>query len=631
MIAIDPSISSHTLHAILEEVFGYAQFRGPQQAIVEHVANGGDALVLMPTGGGKSLCYQIPAIARQRAGLGVALVISPLIALMHDQVGALHEAGVSAEFLNSTLSGEEAYQIEQRLLRGDITCLYAAPERVTNPRFLALLDSLYERNQLSLFAIDEAHCVSQWGHDFRPEYRALTVLHERYVGVPRMALTATADDLTRADIVERLQLQDAEAFVSSFDRPNIRYTIVEKREAVQQLLRFIEREHEGDAGIVYCQSRKKVEDVAQTLVDAGIRALPYHAGLDSKVRQVHQNRFLREEGIVMVATIAFGMGIDKPDVRFVAHLDMPKNIEGYYQETGRAGRDGLPAYAWMGYGLQDVVNQRRMIDESPAGEEFKQALRGKLDALLGLAEATDCRRVRLLAYFGEQLGDGPGYRCQNCDNCLNPPDIWDGTDAARKLLSTIYRIQQSSGMSFGAGHVMDILRGKTTEKVTQHGHTALSTFGLGAEFTEIQLRGVLRQLIAMGAVAVDAEAFNTLRLTEQSRAVLRGEVQVQLRESVSTPASRNKSKRPGAGSAVVKAPIALDGEGLVRYAALKAWRAEVAREHNLPAYVIFHDATLAAIAKRAPQTLDDLQGISGIGAKKLEAYAQEVLRVVNQG
>ncbi|QTN30612.1 DNA helicase RecQ [Rhodoferax sp. AJA081-3] len=615
----------------MEEVFGYAQFRGPQQAIVEHVANGGDALVLMPTGGGKSLCYQIPAIARQRAGLGVALVISPLIALMHDQVGALHEAGVSAEFLNSTLSGEEAYQIEQRLLRGDITCLYAAPERVTNPRFLALLDSLYERNQLSLFAIDEAHCVSQWGHDFRPEYRALTVLHERYVGVPRMALTATADDLTRADIVERLQLQDAEAFVSSFDRPNIRYTIVEKREAVQQLLRFIEREHEGDAGIVYCQSRKKVEDVAQTLVDAGIRALPYHAGLDSKVRQVHQNRFLREEGIVMVATIAFGMGIDKPDVRFVAHLDMPKNIEGYYQETGRAGRDGLPAYAWMGYGLQDVVNQRRMIDESPAGEEFKQALRGKLDALLGLAEATDCRRVRLLAYFGEQLGDGPGYRCQNCDNCLNPPDIWDGTDAARKLLSTIYRIQQSSGMSFGAGHVMDILRGKTTEKVTQHGHTALSTFGLGAEFTEIQLRGVLRQLIAMGAVAVDAEAFNTLRLTEQSRAVLRGEVQVQLRESVSTPASRNKSKRPGAGSAVVKAPIALDGEGLVRYAALKAWRAEVAREHNLPAYVIFHDATLAAIAKRAPQTLDDLQGISGIGAKKLEAYAQEVLRVVNQG
>ena len=627
MIANHIATSRQTCHAILEEVFGYANFRGPQQTIIEHVTNGGDALVLMPTGGGKSLCYQIPAIARQRAGLGISIVVSPLIALMHDQVGALHEAGVSAAFLNSTLSGEEAHQVEQRMLRGDITLLYAAPERVTNPRFLALLESLFERGQLSLFAIDEAHCVSQWGHDFRPEYRGLTVLHERFPGVPRMALTATADDLTQADILERLKLQDARAFVSSFDRPNIRYTIVEKREAVQQLLRFIEREHEGDAGIVYCQSRKRVEDVAQTLVDAGVRALPYHAGLDSRVRQDHQNRFLREEGVVMVATIAFGMGIDKPDVRFVAHLDMPKNIEGYYQETGRAGRDGLPAYAWMAYGLQDVVNQRRMIDESPAGEEFKQGLRGKLDALLGLAEATDCRRVRLLAYFGEQLGDGAGYRCQNCDNCLNPPDIWDGTDAARKLLSTIYRIQQSSGMSFGAGHVMDILRGKTTEKVTQHGHAALSTFGIGAEFSEIQLRGVLRQLIALGAVAVDAQAFNTLQLTEQSRAVLRGELQVQLRESVSAPASR-KTKRPGAGSAAIKAPIALDGEGLVRYAALKAWRAEVAREHNLPAYVIFHDATLAAIAKRAPQTLDDLQGISGIGAKKLEAYAQEVLRVV---
>jgi ATP-dependent DNA helicase RecQ len=628
LIANHTTSSSQTCHAILAEVFGYAQFRGPQQAIIEHVANGGDALVLMPTGGGKSLCYQIPAIARQRAGLGISIVVSPLIALMHDQVGALHEAGVSAAFLNSTLSGEDAYQVEQRMLRGDITLLYAAPERVTNPRFLAMLDSLFERGLLSLFAIDEAHCVSQWGHDFRPEYRALTVLHERFAGVPRMALTATADDLTRADILERLQLQDARAFVSSFDRPNIRYTIVEKREAVQQLLRFIEREHEGDAGIVYCQSRKRVEDVAQTLVDSGIRALPYHAGLDSRVRQDHQNRFLREDGVVMVATIAFGMGIDKPDVRFVAHLDMPKNIEGYYQETGRAGRDGLPAYAWMAYGLQDVVNQRRMIDESPAGEEFKQGLRGKLDALLGLAEATDCRRVRLLAYFGEQLGDGAGYRCQNCDNCLNPPEVWDGTDAARKLLSTIYRIQQSSGMSFGAGHVMDILRGKTTEKVTQHGHTALSTFGIGGEFSEIQLRAVLRQLIALGAVAVDAQAFNTLQLTEQSRAVLRGELQVQLRESITAPA-RRKTKRPGAGSAAIKAPIALDGEGLVRYAALKAWRAEVAREHNLPAYVIFHDATLAAIAKQSPQTLDDLQGISGIGAKKLEAYAQEVLRVVS--
>jgi len=635
----------------LHEVFGYPQFRGPQQAIVEHVAAGGDALVLMPTGGGKSLCYQIPAIARQQAGRGVTIVVSPLIALMHDQVGALHEAGVSAAFLNSTLTGEEAANVEQRMLRGDITLLYAAPERVTNPRFLALLDSLHERGLLSLFAIDEAHCVSQWGHDFRPEYRSLTILHERYAGVPRMALTATADDLTRADILERLQLQDARAFVSSFDRPNIRYTIVEKRDATQQLLRFIEREHEGDAGIVYCQSRKRVEEVAETLARAGVYALPYHAGLDQKMRQDHQNRFLREEGVVMVATIAFGMGIDKPDVRFVAHLDMPKNIEGYYQETGRAGRDGLPAYAWMAYGLQDVVNQRRMIDESPAGEEFKQVMRGKLDSLLGLAEATDCRRVRLLGYFGETYGQRPaagppqgglapsggsaphavgsvGATCMNCDNCINPPDVWDGTDAARKLLSTIYRIQQSSGMSFGAGQVMDIVRGKTTEKVTQHGHAALSTFGVGADLSEIQLRGVLRQLIAMGAVAVDAQAFNTLQLTEQSRAVLRGEVPVQLRESVSTPVSR-KTKRPAAGLAAIKAPIALDGAGLERYAALKAWRAKVAKEHNLPAYVIFHDATLAAIAKRSPQSLDDLQGISGIGAKKLEAYADEVLRVVS--
>ena len=607
---------------ILSEVFGYAQFRGPQQAIIEHVGGGGDALVLMPTGGGKSLCYQIPAIARQRTGHGVTIVISPLIALMHDQVGALHEAGVSAAFLNSTLSGEEAYQVEQRLMRSEITLLYAAPERVTTPRFLAQLDALFERGSLSLFAIDEAHCVSQWGHDFRPEYRALTVLHERYVGVPRMALTATADDLTRADILERLQLQEARAFVSSFDRPNIRYTIVEKRDSTQQLLRFIEREHDGEAGIVYCQSRKKVEDIAQTLVDAGVRALPYHAGLDTKVRQTHQDRFLREEGIVMVATIAFGMGIDKPDVRFVAHLDMPKNIEGYYQETGRAGRDGLAANAWMGYGLQDMVNQRRMIDESPAGDDFKQVMRGKLDALLGLAEATDCRRVRLLAYFGEA-----SQPCGNCDNCLHPPEVWDGTDAARKLLSTIYRIQHMSGISFGAGHLMDIVRGKVTEKVTQYGHEALSTFGIGANFTELQLRGVLRQLIAMGAVSVNAQAFNTLQLTAESRAVLKGEVEVRLRDSVSNPADR-KVRRNARLGAVVKAPIALDSEALLRYSALKAWRAEVAREHNLPAYVIFHDATLAAIAQRAPQSMGDLQGISGIGAKKLEAYAQEVLRVV---
>ena len=614
-------------HAVLQDVFGYEQFRGPQQDIVEHVIGGGDALVLMPTGGGKSLCYQVPAIVRQQQGRGVTIVISPLIALMHDQVGALHEAGVDAAFLNSTLSFDEAQDVELRLQTGDITLLYAAPERLNTPRFLGLLDSLYQGGHLSLFAIDEAHCVSQWGHDFRPEYRALTVLHERYAGVPRIALTATADDLTRADIIERLQLEDARLFISSFDRPNIRYRIEEKKDVTTQLLRFIEREHAGEAGVVYCQSRKRVEELAATLCDAGITALPYHAGLDTKVRQKNQDRFLREEGIVMVATIAFGMGIDKPDVRFVAHVDMPKNIEGYYQETGRAGRDGLNADAWMAYGLNDVVNQRRMIDESPAGEEFKQALRGKLDALLALAEATDCRRVRLLAYFGEK-----STPCGNCDNCLNPPAVWDATDAARKLLSTIYRVNQASGISFGTGHIMDVLRGKKTEKVAQFGHEKISTFGIGADLTEPQLRGVLRQLIATGALGLQkvmldsGHSFDTLCLTEGSRAVLKGEVPVQLRESVSSaPAKRTrKSSAPPAAAAN------LGPDAQVRFINLKAWRAEVAREHNLPAYVIFHDATLAAIAERNPGTLEDLQGISGMGAKKLEAYGAEVLRVCQQ-
>ena len=616
-------MKSASPQSILQEVFGYDHFRGPQQAIVEHVIGGGDALVLMPTGGGKSLCYQIPAIARQRLGQGITIVVSPLIALMHDQVGALHEAGVEAAFLNSTLDSDEAWRVEQRLSRGDITLLYAAPERVTTPRFLGLLDKLHERGQLALFAIDEAHCVSQWGHDFRPEYRALSVLHERFASVPRIALTATADALTRADIVERLQLQAAGQFVSSFDRPNIRYTIVEKKDASLQLLRFIEREHTGDAGVVYCQSRKRVEEVAQMLAAEGLNALPYHAGLDAAVRQQHQDRFLREEGVVMVATIAFGMGIDKPDVRFVCHLDMPKNIEGYYQETGRAGRDGEPANAWMTYGLQDVVNQRRMIDESPAGEEFKQVMRGKLDALLGLAEATDCRRVRLLKYFGED-----SQPCGNCDNCINPPAVWDGTDAARKLLSTVYRVQQKTGIGFGTAHIMDIVRGKKTDKITQYGHDTVSTFGVGAEYSEAQLRGVLRQLIAIGAVAVDSEAFNTLALTDASRAVLKGEVMVQLRESVSQPAGRSRTRAGSAGSKP-SAAAALAADGLRRFDALKSWRAEVAREHNLPAYVIFHDATLAAIAELAPQSLDDLRGISGIGEKKLQAYGDEVLRVAS--
>ena len=633
---------------MLQTVFGYEQFRGPQQAIVSHVVAGGDALVLMPTGGGKSLCYQVPAIVRQQQGRGVTIVISPLIALMHDQVGALHEAGVGAAYLNSTLSFDETQEVELRLQTGDITLLYAAPERLNTPRFLGLLDDLHGQGKLSLFAIDEAHCVSQWGHDFRPEYRALTVLHERYAGVPRIALTATADALTRADIIERLQLEAARQFVSSFDRPNIRYKIVEKKDPANQLLRFIEQEHEGEAGVVYCQSRKRVEELAEMLVHNGVNALPYHAGLPAEQRQRHQDRFLREEGLVMVATIAFGMGINKPDVRFVAHVDMPKNIEGYYQETGRAGRDGLPADAWMAYGLADVVNQRRMIDESPAEEQFKQVMRGKLDALLGLAEATDCRRVRLLAYFGEQYGAGPQddddgrplqavakTQCGNCDNCLQPPQVWDGTDAARKLLSTIYRVHEASGLTFGAGHIMDVLRGKTTDKVSQFGHDKISTFGIGQEYSEAQLRGVMRQLLATGALGIhkvtsenNGYTFDTLSLAGGSRAVLRGEQMVQLREAVAAPRSR-KSSRKSTQPNVAAANLGPDAQ--VRFINLRAWRAEVAKSHNLPAYVIFHDATLAAIAELNPQSMEQLQGVSGMGAKKLEAYGAEVLRVVAGG
>jgi len=611
---------------VLGQVFGYQHFRGPQEAIVEHVVQGGDALVLMPTGGGKSLCYQIPAIVRQNAGHGVTIVISPLIALMHDQVGALIEAGVSAAFLNSTQSFEESSQLEKQLLRNELTLLYAAPERINTPRMKGLLASLHERGLLSLFAIDEAHCVSQWGHDFRPEYRSLSLLHETFPDVPRMALTATADALTRQDMIERLKLEDAREFVSSFDRPNIRYTIVEKTDPARQLLRFIESEHHGEAGIVYCQSRKRVEEIADTLQDAGIKAMAYHAGLDSALRQQRQDRFLREEGMVMVATIAFGMGIDKPDVRFVAHLDMPKNIEGYYQETGRAGRDGQSADAWMMYGLQDVVNQRRMIDTSEAASEaFKQVMRGKLDALLSLAEDTRCRRVSLLGYFGEA-----SEPCGNCDNCLQPPAVWDATEAARKMLSCIYRVQQASGISFGAGHLMDILRGKATEKVAQYGHDNLSTFGIGSDLAEAQWRSVLRQLIAKNMVRVDAEAFNTLQLMPDARQVLKGEVSVVLRQQ----ALASKADRPRRGSkTLVKTSVkglaeaALNAGALERLARLKAWRGEVAREHNLPAFVIFHDATLRAIAEQAPQSLQDLEGISGMGTKKLQAYGAEVLRV----
>ena len=605
--------------SILHEVFGYPAFRGQQAQIVAHVAGGGDALVLMPTGGGKSLCYQVPAIARHRAGRGVTVVVSPRIALMHDQVSALEELGVHASFLNSTLDSQDASAVERELRAGRLVLLYAAPERILTPRFLAMLDSLHERGLLSLFAIDEAHCVSQWGHDFREEYLGLSVLHERFASVPRIALTATADAHTRADIVERLQLAGAHSYISSFDRPNIRYRIVEKDEPRKQLLRFLHDEHDGDAGIVYCQTRKKVDETAAALVAEGLTALPYHAGLDTSVRRSHQDRFLREDGIVMVATIAFGMGIDKPDVRFVAHLDLPKNIEGYYQETGRAGRDGAPADAWMAYGLADVVNQRRMIDESEAGEDFKRLQRGKLDALLALAEAHDCRRVRLLAYFGEH-----SQPCGNCDNCLQPPATWDATEAARKALSCVYRFQQHGGMSFGAVHLIDVLRGKPTDKVAQHQHDRLSTFGIGADVSEAQWRSVLRQLIALGYLRAEGE-FNTLALAESSREVLRGQVQLLLRVPAAAP-KRSERSRTARGDKTP--PLPLDEAARQRFDALKAWRAEVARAHNLPAFVVFHDATLAQMAREQPGSLDGLAEISGVGAKKLRDYGDDILRVL---
>jgi ATP-dependent DNA helicase RecQ len=614
---------THQPRHILQEVFGYSAFRNAQEAIVDQVTAGGDALVLMPTGGGKSLCYQVPAIARHRAGKGVTVVVSPLIALMHDQVGALEEAGVHAAFLNSSLSSEQAQHVEQELTSARLVMLYAAPERITLGRFLQQLDALYQRGQLSMFAIDEAHCVSQWGHDFRADYLGLNVLHQRFPGVPRIALTATADELTRADIIDRLALASARVFISSFDRPNIRYSIVEKDKARDQLLRFIQDDHEGDAGVVYCQSRKKVEETASWLVQKGVNALPYHAGLDPVTRRKHQDRFIREDGLVMVATIAFGMGIDKPDVRFVAHLDLPKTIESYYQETGRAGRDGLPAHAWMAYGLADVVNQRRMIDESPAGEDFKRGQRKKLDALLSLAEAYDCRRVRLLAYFGES-----SQPCGNCDNCIAAPITWDATEAARKALSCVYRFQQLNNQRFGVGHLIDVLRGKETEKVEQYEHKRLSTWGIGADLSEGQWRSVVRQLLALGHLHAEGD-FHTLGLTASSRAVLRGEVTIRLKK-LTERTRRSKSGRPTeAGQRKSRAaPDELDREGSERFEALRAWRAGVAKEHNLPAYVVFHDATLAEMARLRPSTLSALGQITGVGVKKLEAYGAEILRVL---
>jgi ATP-dependent DNA helicase RecQ len=604
---------------LLREVFGYPVFRGEQREIVTHVASGGDALVLMPTGGGKSLCYQIPALIRP--GLGV--VVSPLIALMQNQVAALEEAGVRAAALNSSMTWTQVQDVERKVRRGELDLLYVAPERLLTDRCLELLSAA----PLALFAIDEAHCVSQWGHDFRPEYIRLAVLAERYPEVPRVALTATADATTRKEILDKLRLQDARIFISSFDRPNIRYRIAEKLSPRKQVLEFIRNEHPGEAGIVYCLARSTVDDTARFLARQGVNALPYHAGLDNATRELNQGRFIREDDVVMVATIAFGMGIDKPDVRFVAHLDLPKSIEGYYQETGRAGRDGLPANAWMVYGLADVVQQRRMIDQSEAGADYKRMVTGKLDAILGLCETTECRRVRLLDYFDET-----GTACGNCDNCITPPQEWDGTEAARKLMSCVYRCEQASGFAFGAQQIIDVLLGKSTPKVLQFEHERLSTFGIGAELDATQWRSVLRQLVMLRLIKVDYERFNTLRLTEASREVLRGGRSVRLRRQVDRPAARRADRRPvdrtrapGIGSA---SPTGSAGAENSAFEALRNWRREVAKEHGVPAYTVFHDSTLLELAERLPRSLAELRLVSGIGATKLERYGGALLEML---
>jgi ATP-dependent DNA helicase RecQ len=590
MDAADPLLDT------LRRVFGHAGFHGAQREIVEHVIAGGDALVLMPTGGGKSLCYQLPALLRQ----GTGVVVSPLIALMQDQVAALTQIGVRAAFLNSTLCAADARDTERALLAGELDLLYVAPERLSTPRCLELLAAA----RIALFAIDEAHCVSQWGHDFRPDYLALSVLHERFPAVPRIALTATADPQTRGEIVRRLALDEARTFVSSFDRPNIRYTITDKRDPRAQLLAFIRDEHVGEAGIVYCLSRKRVDETAAWLVSHGVRALAYHAGLDAATRGANQARFQREEGFVMVATIAFGMGIDKPDVRFVAHLDLPKSIEGYYQETGRAGRDGLPADAWMVYGLADVVQQRRMIEESEADDAYKRVSTAKLDALLGLCETARCRRVRLLAYFGEAIEP-----CGNCDTCIDPPQTWDATLAAQKALSVIYR----TGQRFGVVHLIDVLRGKATERTERWAHTELGVFGAGAELDEASWRNVFRQLIALGLVDVDHGAYGALRLTTASRAVLRGERSVEMRPlATARPRAKAKSRAVALDAAESADPASL--------ARLKAWRLDEARRQSVPAYVILHDATLLELVRRQPSDLAALAEVPGIGARKIERY-----------
>ena len=594
-----------TARALLQRVFGYAEFRGPQQAIIEHVNTGGDALVLMPTGGGKSLCFQVPALLRE----GTAVIISPLIALMQDQVDALVQLGVAAACLNSSLTAADAADVERQLLAGQLKLVYVAPERLLTERFMALLD----RIPVSLFAIDEAHCVSQWGHDFRPEYRQLDVLHARWPAVPRIALTATADPPTRREIVERLGLEDAAQFVSSFDRPNIRYRVEPKRGATKQLLDFVSG-HTGESGIVYCLSRRSVEQTAAALVDAGVSALPYHAGLPSEERARNQRRFLREEGVVMVATIAFGMGIDKPDVRFVAHLNLPKSIEGYYQETGRAGRDGDPAEAWLAYGLGDLVTLSQMIEGGESSDERKRVERRKLDALLGFCETLRCRRAALLGNFGESH---PG-NCGNCDNCLEPPERIDATQYAQMALSAAWR----SGQRFGAAHLIDILRGVANERVAQLGHDKLSTFGVGRALDANAWRSVFRQLVAGGLLHVDVDGFGSLRLTEAARPVLRGETTIEMRRE--QPGAR---KRSGRSRGAAAADLQMTAEQTQRFEQLRALRAELARSQNVPAYVIFHDAVLRAIAIEQPRDLDQLGQISGVGAAKLARYGDSILEL----
>ncbi|TCT24776.1 DNA helicase RecQ [Thermomonas haemolytica] len=597
--------------ATLRRVFGHSGFRGEQGAIVEHLLAGGDALVLMPTGGGKSLCYQLPALLRE----GTAVVVSPLIALMQDQVEPLRQLGVRAAFLNSSLEAAEAAAVERQFADDALDLLYVAPERLLTPRFLGLL----ERVRIALFAIDEAHCVSQWGHDFRPEYRQLTLLHERWPEVPRIALTATADAPTRREIVERLALQDARQFISSFDRPNIRYAVAPRDGGHRQLLEFL-AEHRGESGIVYCLSRRKVEATAELLAGHGLRALAYHAGLDAETRAERQRRFLREEAIVMVATIAFGMGIDKPDVRFVAHLDLPKSLEGYYQETGRAGRDGEPAEAWMAYGMGDAVLLRRMIEDGEASDERKRLEHAKLDALIGYCESTGCRRQALLAYFGEPH---PGA-CGRCDNCLSPPRTWDATEAARKALSCVYR----TGQRFGAAHVIDVLRGADTAKVRQFGHAALSTYGIGRELDAAQWRGVFRQLVAAGLLDTDLDSHGALRLTAAAKPLLRGERTLHLRAE---PPRRERRRGATAGERRTgAATIELPADAAARFARLRQWRADAARSQNVPAYVIFQDATLRAIALAAPRDVRALAGIGGVGAAKLERYGREVIATLAQ-